>query len=589
MKVFLFVIALFVTTVSFAQSPLERRISISATQVPLDKVLQAISTKGNFFFAYNSSIIKSDSLVNLTIINKPVRDVLFVLFQSNYEYKSAGNYIILRRAPVVLKLVSSKTTVDDKVFFIAGYVLDDRTGLKVKDASVYDKARLVSTMTNGSGYFKLRLKSRYSKAAITVSKLYYADTTVLIEPKYNQIINILLMPIDREEEIVTISPDPAVIAPDTIPLEIRSSIGLDIMQSNEFSKVEETSLGKFFSNSLQRVQSLNLGSFIAERPFQVSLVPGIGTHGRLSANVINSASLNIFGGYNAGVKGAEVGTFFNMNKRNVEGAQVAGLVNLTGGNVNGAEVAGLYNLVLGNVTGVQVAGITNTVLGSVRGVQVNGIYGHSGQSVKGAQISGIANFARKSVEGIQIGGIVNYTRRLKGLQIGLINISDTSSGYSIGLINVVLKGYHKLVLTTNESLQFNAAFKTGNTNLYSMLMGGANTARDKRQFAFGYGLGTERRLGNLFSVNPELACQYIYQGSWNYTNLLSKLSLDLHLNLGKHFSLFGGPALNVFYSDQVTTVPGYKTGLADSYHKFSWDRLHDVNGWIGWNAGISIF
>lgn len=588
MKSFLIIIVLLAAFSASAQMPLERRISITANQAPLEKVLQAISTKGNFFFAYNSSIIKTDSLVNLSIVNKSVKDVLFVLFQSNYEYKSAGNYVILRRAPIVLKLVSSKTSVDNKNFYIAGYVLDDRTGLKVKDASVYDKERLISTLTNGSGYFKLKLKSSYSKAAITVSKVYYADTTVTLEPKYNQVINILLIPLDREEEIVTISPDPAIVAPDTIPLEMRN-IPFDSAQSNEFSKVEQTSLGKFFSNSLQRVQSLNLGNFIARRPYQVSLLPGIGTHGRLSANIINNASLNILGGYNAGVNGGEVGGLFNMDKRNVQGTQVAGLVNVTGGNVDGVEVGGLYNLVLGNVTGVQVAGITNTVIGSVHGTQVSGIYSHTSQSVKGMQISGIANFARKSVSGMQVSGILNYTKRLKGIQIGLINISDTSSGYSIGLINVVLKGYHKLSISTNDNMQFNAAFKTGNTNLYSILMGGVNTGKDKRQVAFGYGLGTERRLGNVVSINPELSCQYIYQGSWEYTNLLSKLSLDLHVHLGKHLSLFGGPALNVYYSTQDVTVPGFKTGLADSYHKFSSKRLQDVNGWFGFNAGISLF
>jgi hypothetical protein len=59
---------------------------------------------------------------------------------------------------------------------------------------------------------------------------------------------------------------------------------------------------------------------------------------------------------------------------------------------------------------------------------------------------------------VQIAGVFNYSKKLKGVQIGLINIADTSEGYSIGLINIVLKGYHKLSFSANEILNVNAAF-----------------------------------------------------------------------------------------------------------------------------------
>ena len=48
------------------------------------------------------------------------------------------------------------------------------------------------------------------------------------------------------------------------------------------------------------------------------------------------------------------------------------------------------------------------------------------------------------MNGLQLSAGVNYTRKLKGVQIGIVNIADTSEGYSIGLINIVRKGYHKL-------------------------------------------------------------------------------------------------------------------------------------------------
>jgi hypothetical protein len=582
------VLCLLIVHTGSAQPPLERKVTITANHVPLEKVLQEISTKANFYFAYNSSIIKTDSIVSLSINNRPVTDVLFALFQSNLEYKSSGNYVILRRAPAIQKAINEKAVRDNTIYYVTGYVSDDSTGAKVKDASVYVKERLVSTLTNDNGYFRLRLKNTYSKTAVTVSKVEYIDTTFLIDPRYNRPVNIAIVPVYQQDEIVTISPEPGVTARDTVPEEIAVDTFLN-SENADFSRLEQTPLGRFFATSVQRIQSLNLGNYIAQRPYQVSLIPGISTHGKLSANVVNNASLNILGGYTAGVNGGEAGSLFNMNKRNMEGAQVAGLFNLTGGYVSGVQGAGIFNLVLGDVKGVQLAGITNNVYGKLNGVQLSGIYNHTSRSSGGIQVAGVGNFSGGSTSGIQIGGIINYAKKLHGVQIGLINISDSSSGFSIGLINVVLKGYHKLSLYSNESLPLNAAFKTGNTNLYSILLGGINVEEGKRQYSFGYGLGTERRLGKTFSINPELSSQYIYQGSWHYTNLLNKLSLNINIHAGKYFSVFAGPSLNVFYSNQATTIHGFQNGVAGGYHKFSWPKIRDTNGWIGWNAGISIF
>ena len=50
------------------------------------------------------------------------------------------------------------------------------------------------------------------------------------------------------------------------------------------------------------------------------------------------------------------------------------------------------------------------------------------------------------MNGAQVAGVFNYAKKLRGVQIGLINVSDTSDGYSIGLLNLVKQGYHKISL-----------------------------------------------------------------------------------------------------------------------------------------------
>src|SRR5687768_4927607 len=76
----------------FAQGLLERNISVQFNNQRLESVLEIISNKGNFYFSYNSNIIKRDSVITLTANNRSVRQVLDLIFNGRYEYKESGNY-----------------------------------------------------------------------------------------------------------------------------------------------------------------------------------------------------------------------------------------------------------------------------------------------------------------------------------------------------------------------------------------------------------------------------------------------------------------------------------------------------------------
>ena len=461
--------------------------------------------------------------MTLNIINRPVRDVLLMLFGTGYEFRESGNYIILRRAPIKLRLVTNQAVSDDKFYSVSGYVIDDQTGEKVSDASIYEKMRLAYASTNSQGYFKLRLKSKYKTAAITVSKQFYEDTTVVIEPRYNQSINITIVPSEISEHNITITPQNYQ-APESIQLEVPindSSHWLYTYVKKDSVLVEQTTLGRWLVSSKQKIQSINLSKFFTVRPIQGSIVPGLSTNGKLNSQVINNFSFNMFGGYSGGVDGFEIAGLFNIDKKDVQYVQLGGLFNSVGGSVRGVQLAGLSNAVLDSLRGVQLGGITNYVRKNFSGWQLGGIYNHAGGNMKGAQmagitnftnhktrgvqIAGIANISSRQVNGVQIAGIFNYTRRLKGVQIGLINVTDSSTGYSIGLINIVFKGYHKLSLSSNEVLHVNAAFKTGSSKLYSILLAGANADTNNKAFSFGYGLGSEFSLRRRFAINTEIS------------------------------------------------------------------------------------
>ncbi len=591
-----------------AQNILNRNISIRVNNQRLDNVLEIISNKGDFYFSYNSNLIKKDSLVTLSVSNKTVKEVLDLLFGAGYEFKESGNYIIIRRTTVNAS-VTGQAISDDKIYIVSGYVVDNETGDKLSNASVYEKKLLVSALTNDDGYFKLNLKAKSNATMLTISKESYDDTTIRIRPGYNQQITVTIMPEQMTQSIITISPQDFY-APDSLKLRLvtDSAITDYVYVKRDSVRLDKTAAAIFLLSYKQKIISLNLSKYFTERPFQVSFTPGLSTHGKLSSQVINNFSLNILGGYSGGLNGAEIGGLFNLDKKDVTGAQVGGIFNLTGGNVAGVQVGGIDNTVMNSVEGVQIAGINNYAKGKINGVQIAGIYNHTSNTMSGAQIAGISNFSNKKANGVQISGIgnvaaqemrgvqvagiFNYTKVLKGLQIGLINVADSSAGCSIGLINIVAKGgYHKLSFYANETMNANVAIKTGNANLYSILMGGINISDSSKVYSAGFGLGHDMIMSNHLALSAEVSSQYLYLGDWDYTNILSKFSLHLNVKLAKNIRIFAGPTFNAYFSNQQIAMSGYKATIPSSgYHTFDLGTNNkDWRGWVGWNAGITLF
>lgn len=599
---------------SSAQNLLSKNISLEINRQRLDNVLEILSNKGDFYFSYSSSIVKKDSIVSISTSNKTLKEILEQLFNSSYEFIESGNYIIIRKAPIRLTMITNRAVQEERVYSVSGFVYDEQTGHTIREASVYEKKLLAATLTNQDGYFKLKLKSgKKSTAELTLSKEFYADTSVIIEPRHSQELTITMMPLENEAERTVISPEDYKVVEVTVPEAVKEKpvendtiVAAPVAAIADSAQVERTRMGRFLLSAKQKIQSINLRKFFTTRPFQVSLLPWVGTHGKMSGQVVNNFSLNVWGGYTAGTNGVEIGGFFNINKKEMKYVQFAGWFNVVGGQVKGFQVAGINNTVLDSVKAMQAAGVGNFVKGKFNGFQIGGVYNHVADSVKGVQAAGVANFARKKVSGVQlagvanvsnketngvqIAGVLNYSKRLKGVQIGLINIADTSEGYSIGLINIILKGYHKLSFTTHELMDVNLAFKTGNSKLYSILEAAINSGTQEKIYSFGYGLGTEIPLNKKksFTFNPEWHSQYLYLGSWEYTNVLNRLHLNLNVRLGKFVSLFAGPAVSVYFSDQKVGFKGYHfPGPPKNYKNFT--ITDNVTGWFGWNVGINLF
>jgi hypothetical protein len=566
---------------------LYKPITIETSNERLEDVLQKISQIGNFYFSYSSSLIRKDSLINISVRNTPVKDILDRILNGHFEYRESSNYIILRPAFFRLSIIPETINSRDKMYFISGYISDEKTGAKIKNVSVYEKRLLKSTLTDKEGYFRLRFRGDYKSVILTASKENYRDTTVMFLSTVN------------------INPQGY----------IDSAGGRGYGSSG----VERRRFGRFLVSSRQRIQSLNIPDFLANTPFQASLTPGLSSHGMMSSQVVNKASLNVIGGYTAGVDGVEVAGVFNVNKKDVRYVQYAGITNMVGGSVTGVQVGGVMNTVLkdvtgaqlggtintvlGDVTGVQASGVLNTVLDSVRGVQLGGIINGVKGSLAGAQIAGVVNYVNKDFEGVQVSGTVNFTRytfkgaqigianyvkNLKGVQVGLFNVADTSSGVSIGLFNWVNKGYHKISLSVNEVMNTNLAVKTGNSKLYTMYLGGINTSKTVETYALGIGFGHDFILNNKISIAAEISTRVVCQGNKEEFSSLNRLESNFQVKLFKPLTFFAGPSYNVYTSSskfEDLAVKGFRDISPNYAKRFSGTS----KGWWGWAFGLTLF
>lgn len=262
--------------------------------------------------------------------------------------------------------------------------------------------------------------------------------------------------------------------------------------------------------TIATTQTLYAQTELKTRPIHLSLVQPVSTDGRDSPANTYRFSLNLLSGTVGGIRGVELGTFYNQLNGDMVGAQWSGILNRT----------------KGDITGYQVAGITN-VSGSVVGVQEAGISNHA-SDVTGLQTAGILNWAT-NVTGVQLGGILNRAGRLNGLQIGLINVADSvTNGGAIGLVNIVRKnGYREVELSAADYQTIGISYRSGVRSLYTLLSAGYSL-QPQRLFSVGLGIGRVVALRGNWQIRPELV--------W-YNYLTDRFDLDVltqstHLRVG---------------------------------------------------------
>lgn len=566
--------------------PLEREVSLVLNNERVSVALNKIADQTGLVFSYSSNIINDLPPLSINIKHKTVREALALLLPNSISYKAKNNYIILKERSIEK---------NPKKKELNGYVYDKTTDKKLANVTIYDKTTLQSVTTNDYGYYSMLIPIK--NQSIIINKENYKDTSIILaDLQTNSMTFINLSPVDSTKK-------------DSIlwKQKLRELENYTTKIANKFSA---------YINTLNVKDTLH-------RNVQVSLIPFIGTNHKLSGNVTNKYSFNIFGGYARGVDALEIGGFFNVDKENINGAQLAGFFNLVGDSVKGAQLAGFFNVTGKSMNGFQAAGFTNVNLGELNGVSASGFVNANFGKVKGAQLAGYVNYAKqvegiqgagfvnfalREVKGIQVAGFINHTKELEGtqiagfinhakyvkngLQIAVVNISDSCKGLPIGVFSFVKTGVHQLEVSGDEIFKANIGFRTGVPKFYNIFNIGIDGGSNEPLWSFGYGLGTSFRIKNKLRSDVTLIANHVSKGQFRIAESeLYKLYWGVEYKFKKKFSVAAGPTLNLYVSDTYSSdyEANYSNIAPNPFYNNTSSDGFNFKAWVGGKISIRFF
>lgn len=564
---------------TLGQGQSKEPITIDFKGISLNDALIQLNELKQVKLSFNPDQITSTRQINESFENESLETILKKILGEQYELKYRGSYVIIQPKKEEVK---KKHTVK-----LSGAVKDADTGQQIKDVTVYEVNQLDAVLTDDRGHFDLTVKSKTDYLTLAISGENYQDT--IIQVRDISEMSVALKPITKEKRSIT-----------------------------DRFEIETKKLVQFFTPKESRKNARNV-QMNEERFFQLSLVPPLSTNGKLSGQVTNNLSVNLLAGYAYGVKGLELGGFYNIDRREMTGVQLGGFGNAVGGETHGVQLAGFLNTTKGYTNGVQAAGFLNVVTDDVKGVQASGFVNIS-KNVEGVQATGYVNFATQELRGVQASGFVNYaksikgvqatgflnvtkevdgaqvtgflniTKKLKGVQLAIVNIADTvESGVPIGLLSFVRSGLHQFAVEHNEFMPYHLYFRSGLHKFYSVLSAGIDPSKDNL-WHYGLGFGTQFKLPKKWYGNVELVAHSLQNPERSAANddlnLLNRLNLNVGYQIGKHLSVNAGPTLNLYLTKVYDPVTDTYGDLDRSGFYESTDEGMRISAWVGYAVSV---
>ena len=282
----------------------------------------------------------------------------------------------------------------------------------------------------------------------------------------------------------------------------------------------------------------------------------------------------VFAFADGALRGAQVAGLMSWADSSLRGLQLSGLINRTTKPIEGVQVAGLSNWTNDSFTGLQLAGGINQTRGAARGVQVAGFLNAAYGNLDGVQI-GAFNVGK--VRGLQLGlfnvsadtqgtqiGVINIARHSEGLQVGVVNITDALKGESLGIVSLPRAGGIHLDVWGSNSLSGNLGVKFASKVVYSIVSGVVHREEKSNVYGGGVTLGVHfpilESLGEGLGFAGDLGVYRLARDPAPATrhDEMYKARLLVSYEVAKHFSFFagGGARVSVRGDDVLATSVG---------------------------------
>ncbi len=157
----------------------QTKISLNMKNSSIEKILQTIEEKSEFYFLYNSKLIDVDRKTDIRVKEEAITSVLTRLFDpSNVEYEVKGAQIILY--PKEMKRIAPELVenVDQQQKRRVSGIVQDEQGEPIIGVNVMEKETSNGTITDINGSFTLQIEDN---AVLQVSYIGYESAEIHVD------------------------------------------------------------------------------------------------------------------------------------------------------------------------------------------------------------------------------------------------------------------------------------------------------------------------------------------------------------------------------------------------------------------------
>lgn len=156
-------------------SVLERRVSISQQNQPLNYILDQLSWQASVFFSYDASLIDAEKKLSIDMDNKSLFTVLKKLFEfQDFEFSELENQIIISQKKQTVN-TNENDSIQIKYFFLTGKLIDSKKEIPIRYASISVLSLPIGTISNDDGEFLLKIHPDNIYDTIVISCMGYSQ------------------------------------------------------------------------------------------------------------------------------------------------------------------------------------------------------------------------------------------------------------------------------------------------------------------------------------------------------------------------------------------------------------------------------